>query len=84
MNPPDQLTPDEREQILQEYAESCYARHADPIRFRQSELPCVSFEVYVTNCRAGAIKSIRNGKDTWERIYEVAAKDRKELQNQWS
>jgi hypothetical protein len=68
------LTPTEREEILQAYAESCRLRF---IRSRGKMIAAFAIDhpqQWVKNCRDDTIQSIRDGKDTWERIAEVARK----------
>ena len=68
------LTPTEREEILQDYAESCRLRF-----IRSSSGRIMAFAInhpqqWIKNCRDDVIKAIRDGRDTWERIAEVARK----------
>lgn len=68
------LDPEDREQIIADYAESCRLRS---IQIGIRGLNLTDPAAHNRNCREDVILSIRQGKDTWERIAEVAAEHRK-------
>jgi hypothetical protein len=73
------LTADEREAILTDYAESCRLRLIKHFP-ENSDYAINRASQWAKNCREDAIQSIRNGRDTWERIVKVAEEYRKEHQ----
>lgn len=78
-----ELDPDEREEILRDYVESCRMR---VIAFSDQSAKAFAInnpETYRKNCRDSAIVAIRNGCDTWERIAEIATEHRKNRKTQY-
>ncbi len=71
------LTPDEREAILTDYAESCRLRLIEYFP-GDRDFAINHASQWVKNCREDAIQSIRKGRDTRERITKVAEEYRKE------
>lgn len=63
------LTPNEREEILADYVESCYlqAVKSKPIKNKST---------WLKSCRDAMIVSIRAGHETWVRIANAAAQHR--------
>ena len=69
------LTPDEREKILSDYAEGCRLRVIESNRYESPPKMAIhDSATWVKNCKEDTIKAIREGNDTWERIAKVTGR----------
>ena len=70
------LTPNEKEAILADYAESCHLRIISSPDKWKTPFAVYHPESWMRTCRDSTAEAIRDGRDTWERIAELAAKHR--------
>lgn len=66
------FVPEDPDRVLSAYAESCRLRFIKWPGACDPSFAISDPQKWVSNCRDDALRAIRDGRDTWERITRVA------------